>query len=263
MDNKLNIALIQTDIVWESISENLKLFTEKISKIDSSVQLIILPEMFATGFSMNVSYLKQNMDGEIVLWMIEMATKHNVAIYGSVIIEEDNNIYNRAIFVFPSGQIEYYDKKHLFTLAGEEKVFSSGNTRKAVSYLGWKIMLQVCYDLRFPVWSRNNLDYDLLIYIASWPEKRRYAWQTLLKARAIENMSYTIGVNRVGIDGNDFKYSGDSVVLTPLGEELTTNTENIESVLYTSIDRNKISEIRTRFSFLNDGDTFEISSKTP
>jgi predicted amidohydrolase len=258
MNNKLNIALIQSDIIWESTSENLNNYNKKLSNIGDNVDLIILPEMFATGFTINVDKVKQSIDGEIVLWMKSVALKKEVAIIGSVIIEEDNKLYNRAFFFFPDGTYEYYDKKHLFTLAGEDKVFSYGNKRKIVEYKGWRIMPLVCYDLRFPVWSRNDLDYDLLIYIASWPEKRRYAWQTLLKARAIENMAYVAGVNRVGKDGNRFVYSGDSNVLNPLGESISNFPEYEEKINIIELDKGYLNKVRKSLAFLNDRDNFEL-----
>ncbi len=261
MDNNLNIAIIQTDIVWESPLENLTMLDEKIIGIDSSVDLIVLPEMFATGFTINANKVKQTMDGEIVSWMKKTAIEIKVAIYGSVIIEEDSKFYNRAIFVFTDGQIEFYDKKHLFSLAGEDTVFSSGNIRKIITYKGWRIMPLVCYDLRFPVWSRNDLDYDLLIYIASWPEKRSHAWQSLLKARAIENMSYVVGVNRIGTDGNNYEYCGDSVIINELGDEIITTPKYGSAIKTIEIKMKTLVESRKHLAFLNDMDFFEIKNK--
>ena len=259
MENNLKIAVIQTDIIWESPSDNLKAYDRKISKLDSSVELLVLPEMFATGFTMNTGKVKQSMDGEILTWMKVTAINNEFAIYGSVIIEEDNKLYNRAIFVFPDGEIEYYDKKHLFTLVGEEKLFSAGNIRKIITYKGWRIMPQVCYDLRFPTWSRNDLNYDLLIYIASWPERRSYAWQTLLKARAIENMSYVIGINRVGIDGNNIAYSGDSAVIDSMGKEVSEIPKYKDCIYSLTLNKNEQDKNRKKFAFLDDKDNFEIN----
>ena len=260
MNNNLKIAIIQTDIIWESPLENLDVLNNKIDKIDSSVELIVLPEMFATGFTLNVEQVKQTMDGEIVTWMKKVAVDKKIAIFGSVIIDDDyNTLYNRAIFVFPNGKIEFYDKKHLFSLASEDKFFSAGNIRKIITYKGWRIMPQICYDIRFPVWSRNNLNYDLLIYIASWPEIRSNAWQTLLKARAIENMSYTIGVNRVGIDGNNFAYCGDSAIIDSLGKEIY-NIPKYKDCTYTlTLDKNKQDKNRDKLAFLQDQDNFDIN----
>jgi len=258
MTDKLNIAIFQTDIIWESPTENLAVFNDKLKNIDEDVDLIVMPEMFATGFTNNVNSVKQTMDGEVVSWMKDTAIKHNTAIFGSVIIEEQSLLFNRAIFTFPNGNIEYYDKKHLFSLAGEDKFFNSGNTRKIINYKGWKIMPQVCYDLRFPIWSRNNLDYDLLIYIASWPEKRSLAWQTLLKARAIENMSYVIGVNRIGTDGNNIAYSGDSSITDSMGIEISDIPKYKDCIYTATLDKNIQNQNRKRFAFLDDRDNFEI-----
>jgi len=260
MTNNLNVALIQSDIIWESPLRNLEKYSQEISSLDKSVELIVLPEMFATGFTTNVENTKQHMDGEIVSWMRNTAIANDTAIFGSVIIEENENIFNRAIFVFPNGEIEIYDKRHLFSLAGEDKDFSPGNIRKIINYKGWKIMPLVCYDLRFPVWSRNDLDYDILIYVANWPRKRSYAWQTLLKARAIENMSYVIGVNRVGIDGNNYKYSGDSLVADPLGVEILKLKEDSEISNNIELNRDDLVKTRNHLSFLNDKDIFEIKN---
>lgn len=262
MNKNLNIAVIQTDIVWESPIENLTKLTQEISKIESSVELIVLPEMFATGFTINAKVVSQTMEGEIVLWMKETAISKEAAIYGSVIIEENSKFYNRGIFIYPDGEIEYYDKKHLFSLAGEDTIFSSGEIRKIITYKGWRIMPLVCYDLRFPVWSRNDLNYDLLIYIASWPEKRINAWQTLLKARAIENMSYVIGVNRVGTDGNNYKYSGGSVVINELGDEILTTPKYGESIKSIDLDIKPLQKSRNHLAFLNDKDLFDIKNLT-
>jgi predicted amidohydrolase len=254
----LNIAIIQSDIIWESSTKNLDNYTKKIDSINTHIDLIILPEMFATGFTMNVETQKQSMSGEIVSWMKHIATSRKTAIYGSVIITENNKIYNRALFIFPDGETDFYDKKHLFTLAGEHNFFNKGLCRKIIEYKGWRIMPLICYDLRFPVWSRNNLNYDLLIYIASWPEKRKYAWQTLLKARAIENMCYVIGTNRVGTDGNNFTYSGNSVVINSMGKHMAESEEYKNCTFTVTINKKELIKNRTMFSFLNDKDNFEI-----
>lgn len=260
MNNNLNIAIIQTDIVWESSTESLAKLNDKIIELDPSVELMILPEMFATGFTINVKKVKQAMDGEIVSWIKKTAIEKKVAIYGSVVIEDNHNFYNRAIFAFPNGDIEYYDKKHLFTLAGEDKFFSSGIVRKVITYKGWKIMPLVCYDLRFPVWSRNDLDYDLVLYTANWPERRIYAWNTLLKARAIENMSYVVGTNRVGTDGNNIIYSGESTIINPMGEEILGLPKYTEDIKNMTLNKEEQNNIRKKLSFLDDQDSFKIKT---
>ena len=257
-DNIINIAIVQTDISWEDHSKNIILYNSKLSKLDKSTDLVILPEMFSSGFSMNIDRIKQTMDGEVVTWMRNTAIQKNIAILGSVAIEEDNKVYNRAIFTMPDGSLEYYDKRHLFTLADEHKYFEKGNKRVIINYKGWKIMPLICYDLRFPVWSRNNNEYDILIYIANWPNKRRTAWNNLLKARAIENMSYTIGVNRIGNDNNDIYYTGDSTVINPEGVDIVSPIEKNECLREVSLSKNNLSDIRDKYSFLSDRDNFDI-----
>ena len=198
----INVTLIQSDIIWEDKVSNLKNYQNKISQIEST-DLIVLPEMFTTGFSMNPKDISETMSGETIQWMKSNASKMNSAICGSIIIEEDDKYFNRFIWVNPDGSICQYDKKHLFSFAGEDKNYTAGNEKIIIEYKGWKICPLVCYDLRFPVWSRNSEDYDLLIYVANWPTKRKLAWKSLLVARAIENQCYVIGVNRVGKDENN------------------------------------------------------------
>ena len=192
MQELLKIACLQVDIQWVNPVENLKYYAESIEKLISEVHLVILPEMFSTGFSMQPENCAETMDGLSVSWMKEIALKRNLAVMGSLVIIENNNYYNRLVFVNLRGELEYYDKRHLFTLAGEDQVYTSGNEKIIIEYLGWKIRPLICYDLRFPVWSRNNDDYDLLVYIANWPKPRIIAWDTLLRARAIENLSYIL-----------------------------------------------------------------------
>ena len=190
MHDQLKIALIQSDLVWENPKKNRKHFKEKIESISKPVDMIVLPEMFSTGFTMNAKDVAETMDGKTVAWMKKKALKTNAAIIGSLVISEDGKFYNRLLFVEPSGDIHIYDKRHTFTLAGEEKIYASGTKKLIVDYKGWKICPLVCYDLRFPVWARNTENYDVLLYVANWPKPRILAWDTLLKARAIENMSY-------------------------------------------------------------------------
>lgn len=254
---KMKIALIQSSLVWENPVANRINFEEKINTINEAVDLIVLPEMFTTGFTMNPSAVAETMQGETVLWMQSLAKAKNSAIAGSIVIQENHNFYNRLLFVFPSGKLQFYDKRHLFTLAGEDKVYASGESRLIVDYLGWKICPLVCYDLRFPVFSRNTENYDLLLYIASWPERRINAWDSLLKARAIENMSYTVGVNRVGVDNNGHRYSGHSQVLDCLGDYLSPPNES-ENIFIVELGKQKMISARQKLGFLDDKDCFQM-----
>ena len=255
----MKITLIQAPLFWENPKQNRCYFEEKINSISENTGLIVLPEMFTSGFTMNPKNVAETMQGETVLWMQSLAKAKNSAITGSVVVEENGNFYNRMLFVFPSGEIQFYDKKHLFTLAGEDKVYTSGTQKVIVNYLDWKICLQVCYDLRFPVFSRNSEDYELLIYVASWPKIRINAWDALIKARAIENMSYAIGVNRIGEDDNGYEYTGHSQVVDVLGEYLVEPTES-EAVFSIELDKEKMMLTRQKLGFLNDRDAFEIKS---
>lgn len=251
----MNVALIQTDIVWENPSVNRKNFEDKINALTESVDLIILPEMFTSGFTMHPNLVAETMNGATVLWLKNIAKANNCAITGSLVITENDNFYNRMVFVFPNGEIQYYDKKHLFTLAGEDKIYTSGKDKVIVKYNDWKICLQVCYDLRFPVFSRNTENYDLLIYVASWPKARTNAWDILLKARAVENLSYVIGVNRIGTDNNNLEYIGHSQIIDELGNFFIEPIEN-EGVFITNLDKNKMLETRNKLNFLEDKDGF-------
>ena len=253
----MKVALIQTDIIWEDAKQNRKNFEAKINTIASDVDLIVLPEMFTTGFSMHPETLAESMDGETVMWLQDLAKAKNVAITGSLIIKENGNFYNRMVFVFPSGEMQYYDKRHLFSLAGEDERYSAGAKKQIVEYKGWKICLQICYDLRFPVFARNTEEYDLLIYVANWPTARILAWDTLLKARSIENMCYTIGVNRIGEDGNHHPYPGHSQVVDFLGNILSEPLSG-EVILIATLDRDEMLETRKKLGFLKDRDFFEI-----
>jgi omega-amidase len=253
----MKVALIQSALVWENPEVNRTYFEEKINSIIEEVNLIVLPEMFTTGFTMNPSTVAETMEGKTVVWMQSLAKAKNTAITGSVVIEENSNFYNRMLFVFPSGKIEHYDKRHLFTLAGEDKVYSRGIQKLIIDYLGWKICPFVCYDLRFPVFSRNVENYDLLIYVASWPKTRIKAWDSLLAARAIENMSYTIGVNRIGEDKNGYTYVGHSQVVDFLGEYILEPKE-LDGIFFVELNKEKMIETRSKLDFLSDIDAFEI-----
>lgn len=254
----MKTALIQTNIIWENPSENRRILEDKIIALTESIELIILPEMFTSGFTMQPSNVAETMNGETISWLKELAKSKNCAITGSLVITENENFYNRMVFVFPNGEIQHYDKKHLFTLAGEDKIYTSGKEKVILKYNDWKICLQVCYDLRFPVFARNTENYDLLIYVASWPKVRTNAWDILLKARAVENLSYTIGVNRIGTDNNNLEYIGHSQIIDELGNFIIEPTEK-EGVFMADLDKNKMLETRNKLNFLNDRDDFNFA----
>ena len=253
----MKIALIQTSLVWENPKQNRKNLDEKITAISETIDLIVLPEMFTSGFTMNPKNVTETMSGETISWLKSLTKKKNCAITGSLVITENENFYNRLVFVFPSGEIQYYDKRHLFTLAGEDKVYTSGKDKLIVEYKGFKICPLICYDLRFPVFARNVESYDVLIYVANWPKPRINAWDILLKARAIENMSYTIGVNRVGEDFNKHEYIGHSQAIDFLGNYLIEPQE-LEDVYIIVLDKKSMQDAREKFGFLNDKDRFTI-----
>jgi len=253
----MKIALIQTDLFWQNASKNRENFDLKINEIQSEVNLIVLPEMFSTGFTMNASEVAETMQGETVEWMKLKAKQKDAAITGSVVITENGKFYNRMFFVFPSGEIQYYDKRHSFSLAGEDKVYTRGNEKVIVHYLNWKICLQICYDLRFPVFARNVENYDLILYVANWPKVRTNAWDTLLKARAIENLSYVVGVNRIGNDAHDYEHIGHSQAIDFLGNYILEPQEK-NGVFVIELDKNTMYETRKKLDFLSDRDQFEI-----
>ncbi len=253
----MKVALIQLPLVWEDPKSNRVNIEQKINAIESETDLIVLPEMFTTGFTMQPERVAQTMNGETIQWMQSLAKAKNVAITGSLIIVEEGKYYNRLVFVFPTGEIQQYDKHHLFTLAGEDGVFTAGTSKVLIEYKGWKICPLICYDLRFPVFSRNTKNYDLLIYVANWPKTRINAWDTLLQARAIENMSYTIGVNRLGIDDNNLEYVGHSQLTDYLGNSVI-EPQRGEGVFIAEIDKNSLHETRKKLNFLKDQDLFKL-----
>ncbi len=259
MNETLKITIIQSELHWENAESNLVMFSEKIQNIEDKTDLIVLPEMFTTGFSMNAENLAEPNDGETFKWMVSEAKKNNCAITGSVIISENGNFYNRLFFVFPDGSFQKYDKKHTFTLAKENETYSTGTERLTVNYKGWKICPLVCYDLRFPVWARNTVDYDVLIYVANWPKVRTLAWDTLLRARAIENMTYCIGVNRVGFDGNDHEYIGHSAVYDVLGKQVSKSNLETEFNETIVLEKEHVESNRKHLQFLNDRDSFTLT----
>lgn len=276
----LTISLIQSPLAWEDKKANLRQFEEKIMELPKT-ELVILPEMFSTGFSMQPEKLAEEMNGETVEWMKKVAAQKRVILTGSVIIQERGRYFNRLIWMLPNGEYGYYDKRHLFTLAGEDKHYSAGGKRLIASVKGWKINLQICYDLRFPVWARQknepkmkeddqdfggptyepsapvDSEYDLLIYVANWPERRAHAWKTLLQARAIENQCFVVGVNRVGDDGNDIYHAGGSMVVDPMGDVMFTKEH--ETWVHTqTLEKAHLDGIRQKFPFLHDGDSFML-----
>ncbi|MFT4204770.1 MAG: amidohydrolase [Chitinophagaceae bacterium] len=261
--NDLTVTLIQTDIVWEDKAANRKNLEAKINAIQQKTQVVILPEMFTTGFSMSPETTAETMDGDSVQWMKSVAQKKKIILAGSLAIQENGQYYNRLAWVLPNGQIYHYNKRHLFGYAGEDRHYIAGENRVVVSVNGWRILLQVCYDLRFPVWARqqatpeNPYEYDAIIYVANWPEKRNLPWKTLLQARAIENICYVIGVNRVGNDGNGLYHSGDSRIVHPLGKILYEQADAEDMFTYT-LRKEELEKTRNRFPFAKDADSFKM-----
>ena len=268
----IHITGIQTNLHWENKKANLKMLEEKISSISQPTEIAVLPEMFSTGFSMQPQKLAETMDGATVQWMKRIAAEKKIILTGSVIIKEsnrtgDDNYFNRLIWMLPNGQLGTYDKRHLFAYGDEDEHYSAGTKRLIASVKGWKINLMVCYDLRFPVWSRQdsqrnevgNLEYDVLIYVANWPERRNVAWKTLLQARAIENQCYVVGVNRVGDDGNKIYHAGDSMVIDPVGD-IIYHKKDEEDIFTVTLQSSHLEKIRERFPFWKNADRFKIEN---
>lgn len=271
----LTITTIQSNLIWEEKSANLRLLEQKIAGIEEKTEIVVLPEMFNTGFSMRPEALAETMEGETVEWMKRVSRENGIVLTGSLMIEEAGNYYNRLIWMLPNGQYGHYDKRHLFAFGEEDKHYSPGNKRLIASVKGWKINLQVCYDLRFPVWARNRvfdsaqtheshsstslsaLEYDVLIYVANWPERRSHAWKTLLCARAIENQCYVVGVNRVGSDGKNVYHSGNSLVIDPLGQVLYHMADE-EDVNTITLQKEMLEDVRSKFPFWKDADKFNM-----
>ncbi|MDP4843037.1 MAG: amidohydrolase [Salibacteraceae bacterium] len=262
----LRITLVQADLVWESKAQNLSHFDALLNLHKPETDIIVLPEMFATGFSMNAPALAETENGETVLWLKNLAKKHHCVCTGSIITKDGDQYYNRLYWMQPDGTFETYDKRHLFSFANEEAHYSAGQKRLIVELNGWKICPMICYDLRFPVWSRNQdltqpeaaTAYDLLIYVANWPEARRKPWQTLLEARAHENQVYVAGVNRVGLDGNQIVHSGDSGVYSPKGDllsHLKSHQEGVETIM---LSYQELSDFKEKFTVWKDKDRFEL-----
>lgn len=269
----LRFSLIQTHLFWEDKGANLANLSKKIREISVPTEIIVLPEMFNTGFSMQPEKYAETMDGPTIEWMRSLSATEKIILTGSLMIQEGDNYYNRLVWVLPNGTLGFYDKRHLFAFAKEDQHYTPGNKRLIARVKGWKINLQICYDLRFPVWSRQSmandatseiktaqeaaLEYDVLLYVANWPEKRSHAWKTLLTARAIENQAYVIGVNRVGLDGNNIQHSGDSMAVAPSGEVLY-HCANEESIFHITLEKTILEKNRTDFPFWKDADFFHI-----
>ena len=251
----LKISIVQTNIIWELPEQNRSLLTAKMAHLQGQQHIIVLPEMFTTGFSMAPQYLAEPMDGPTVLWMQQQAHSLRSIITGSVIIADDGHYYNRLLWVLPNGQVSYYNKRHLFSYAGEQQHYTAGTRRLIAQVNGWKICLNICYDLRFPVWTRNTDHYDLLLYVANWPEQRNDVWEALLKARAIENMSFVVGANRIGIDGNGHPYIGNSSIYSPLGH-LMARGASTDTIIQHTLHHTDITNSRSCFGFLADQDDF-------
>jgi predicted amidohydrolase len=263
----LKVTLIQSDIIWEEIDANLNAFEEKIWQIGQETDVIVLPEMFTTGFTMNAGKYAEHMNMRTFKWMRQMADQTGALILGSFIATIHDRFYNRLLWMEPGGNFKTYDKRHLFRMAGEQKTYSSGESILVASWKGWRICPLICYDLRFPVWSRNTYDassrrlnYDLLIYVANWPTIRIDAWNTLLKARAIENLSYVVGVNRVGIDGNGVEHNGNSSIISPKGDAIFVS-EGMEAIKTLQISANSLHAFRDKFPAYLDGDDFTIENE--
>ncbi|EKU89349.1 amidohydrolase [Bacteroides oleiciplenus] len=264
----MRVTLLQTDIVWEDKQENLRLLRKKLEMLRGEAEIVVLPETFSTGFSMNSRQLAEPVIGNTITTLRQWATEFQIAIAGSYIAcnedatssTENHPYYNRAFFLTPEGEAYYYDKRHLFRMGKETEHFTAGNQRPIISYRGWNILLLVCYDLRFPVWSRNvNNEYDLLIYVANWPVPRRRVWDVLLQARALENICYVCGVNRVGTDNNQMSHSGGSVIYSPKGELLASVPDNEEGTATAPLDLSALREFRQRFPAWKDAECFQIN----
>jgi predicted amidohydrolase len=262
-NDHLHIAIIQTDLVWEDARANRQHFEQLFSQLPKETELVVLPEMFSTGFSMNVDQQAEYMDGETMSWLRKQASRNGKAIAGSLMIRENDTFFNRFVFVRPDLTFDFYDKRHLFSMGQEQIHFTPGSQRKVFHLKSFRILPQICYDLRFPVFSRNRNDYDLLINCANWPASRREVWKTLLKARAIENQAYVAGVNRTGTDGNGIRYSGDSLIIDPKGKEMAVAKPGSEVFLTARLSKSSLDQFRKKFPVLPDADNFTLHLETP
>lgn len=248
----MKIVGLNLDIIWKNKAENFKIIERELQTLDAD--LFLLPEMFSTGFCMDASEVSDRNE-ESLEFLKKISKEKNAAFCGSAPVEEKGNFFNRMYFVQPNGEVSFYDKRHLFSFSGEDKVYTPGKSRVIVEYKGIRFLLQVCYDLRFPVFARNNDDYDAVLYVANWPEKRVGAWEHLLKARAIENLSFVFGLNRIGTDGNNLFYQESSHCFFADGREISEKNGNIVSA---KLDMNELKDFRSHFQFLNDRDHFSI-----
>ncbi len=260
MKNNLSITIVQTYIYWHDKQRNIENIEGLIQKTETD--LIILPEMFTTGFSIDPTGIAEDIEGQTLDWMRTIATRKNAAIAGSIITRRNGQYFNTLLFVKPDGSYAFYDKRHTFSMAGENRFYTKGKRNILINYRGWKIKPLICYDLRFPVWARNKCNYDLLVYVANWPRSRIQQWKALLAARAIENQAYTIGVNRIGTDGNDFDYSGESMILSPKGEIIYQAPADMNDVKTVTLDLEKLKSMRQKFPVLQDMDQFTIRDET-
>ncbi len=266
----LTISLVQAALHWENKEANLSMLENRLRSNKDKMEVVLLPEMFSTGFSMRPESLAEKMDGSAVTWMKNIAASLKIIVAGSLIIEEEGRYFNRLVWMLPNGSYGCYDKRHLFGYAGEDNHYEPGNKRLIASVKGWRLNLQVCYDLRFPVWASQSKpmhtnmteepEYDVLVYVANWPERRSHAWKTLLQARAIENQCYVAGVNRTGNDGNEISYSGDSMIIDPLGAVIC-DAGNREEIITWSLSMDKLLDTRNKLPFLKDADPFMIGNQ--
>lgn len=256
----LRISLVQADLVWQDKKANLKKFSELIDGMKEETDVIILPEMFSTGFSMNSTELAEAMWGPTMQWMSMTASSRNISVAGSLIIKEDSSIYNRFLWIKADGSCQYYDKRHLFAMAGEADHYSAGHSRIIVEEKQWRILPLICYDLRFPVWSRYKGDYDLMVYVANWPDRRSHDWKLLLQARAIENQCYVAGVNRIGTDHSGYHYTGDSMVIDPGWNRILYHNHKREEVFTIRLSHAHLTKVRGDLPFLKERDSFELTN---
>ena len=257
MSTHLRVTLVQTELAWQDPAANRHRLAAHFRGLVGHADLVVLPEMFSTGFSMAAAELAEDMDGPTVDWMREEAAALGCVIAGSLIVRDGGRCYNRLVWARPDGSLEHYDKRHLFRLAGEQEHYAAGTRRRVVTLKGWRVCPMICYDLRFPVWSRSRGDYDLLLYVANWPQRRALAWSALLRARAIENQSYVVGVNRIGKDGNGTAYAGDSVAVDFLGQPLSSEGggDRVETAV---LDLESLRACRDSFPAHLDADRFEL-----